>query len=151
VERALNEGTGNVDATKLAKMIEKGDPLTGDLDTAGRFGMAFHDVARPPSSGDANPVTALDFMTGVLGSGAGGVAWGGPGAMALSMLPTAARVASRYSLLSAPVQRMLRPNYSIGLTNRVLPGLLDNRLTPALAQGAGIYGYGVEPFAEEPF
>jgi hypothetical protein len=27
-------------------------------------------------------VTALDFMTGVLGSGAGGVAWGGPGAMA---------------------------------------------------------------------
>jgi len=149
VEKALNEGTGNVDATKLAKMIEKGDPLTGDLDKAGRFGMAFHDVARPPKSGDANPLTALDFMTGVLSSGAGGAAWGGPGAMALSMLPTAARVGARYSLLSGPMQRTLvNPKYSIGLANKVLPGLLDNPLSKALYPGAGIYGYGVQPSFE---
>lgn len=149
VEKALNEGTGNVDATKLAKMIEKGDPLTGDLDKAGRFGMAFHDVARPPKSGDANPLTALDFMTGVLSSGAGGAAWGGPGAMALSMLPTAARVGARYSLLSGPMQHTLvNPKYSIGLANKVLPGLLDNPLSKALYPGAGIYGYGVQPSFE---
>lgn len=148
VEKALNEGTGNVDATKLAKMIEKGDPLTGDLEKAGKFGMAFHDVARPPKSGDANPLTALDFMTGVLSSGAGGAAWGGPGAMALSMAPTAARIGSRYSLLSPGVQRVLGPNYSIGLANKVLPGLLDNPVAKAVAPGAGMYYYGLYPSLE---
>ena len=76
--------------------------------------MAFNDVARPPKSGDANPLTALDFMTGVLSSGVGGSAWGGPGAMTLAMLPPAVRVGSRYSLLSAPMQRaIVNPNTAL--------------------------------------
>lgn len=148
VEKALNEGTGNVDATKLGKMIEKGDPLSGELEKAGRFGMAFSDVARPPKSGDANPVTVLDFMTGVLSSGAGGAAWGGPGAMLLSMAPAATRIGARYGLLSDMGQSMIRPNYSIGLMNKTLPGLLDNPLSRSLYQGAGVYGYGVQPGLE---
>lgn len=146
VEKALNEGTGNVDATKLARMIEKGDPLTGELDTAGRFGMAFHDVARPPKSGDANPVTALDFLSSIPSAGLGGMAWGGPGAMAMTVAPAALRVGSRYGLLSGPVQRnLINPQYGIGLTNKVLPPLLDNPISRALYPGLGVYGYGIQP------
>ena len=148
IEKALNEGTGNVDATKLGRMIEKGDPLSGELETAGRFGMAFNDVAKPPKSGDANPVTALDFMTGVLGSGAGGTAWGGPGAMAMALMPTAARLGSRYSLLSNPMQRMINPSYSLSAANKYIPLLLDNRATSAIAPSAGVLGYGLYPGLE---
>jgi hypothetical protein len=146
VESALNDGNGDVDATKIAKLINRGKPVTGELEKVGKFANAFNDVARPPKSGDANPMTALDFMFNVPSAGIGGMIGGGPGAMLMSLAPTAARVGSRYSLLSEPVQAMLTPNYSIGLSNKVLPKLFGNRLaTDALYPGAGIYGYGVEP------
>ena len=151
VERALNDGTGDVDATKLAKMLASNEILTDELEKAGKFGMAFHDVARPPKSGDANPFTIMDLWSGVGTGGMAGLAAGGPmGLLAGAALP-ASRVASRYSLLSGPMQRYMRPKYSIGLPNRVMPGLLDNRVSSALFPGAGIYGYGVQPFTEEEF
>jgi hypothetical protein len=151
VERALNDGTGDVDATRLARMLASNEILTDELETAGKFGMAFHDVARPPRSGDANPFTIMDLWSGIGTGGMAGLATSGPiGLLAGAALP-ASRVASRYSLLSNPVQRQLTPKYSIGLTNRVMPGLLDNRAFSAIAPGAGIYGYGVQPFTEDEF
>lgn len=145
VERALNDATGDVDATALARMLARNEPVTGDLNTAGKFGMGFHDVARVPNSGDANPVTALDFLFNVPSAGLGAMAWGAPGAMALSMLPTVMRTGSRYSLLSGPGQKLLsQPKYSLGMGRHLAPAL-QSRLAQELAQGAGIYGYGVQP------
>lgn len=147
VERALNDSTGDVDATILGRELTRGNLIPDELMPAARLGQGFKEVARVPKSGDAAPITALDWL---LGSGIGGTAaMFHPAGLALAAAPAAARLGMRQGLLSGPVQRTLvQPKYSIGLSNRVLPGLLNNPLSDALYPGAGIYGYGVQPGLE---
>lgn len=106
VEEVLTEA-GNVDAVKLAAALRRGAPLSGELKTAARFGDAFRDVARVPASGDANPLTALDFAAGNITGGVGMLAGGPAAGVAMGVGLPAARVASRYSVLSGPVQRAM--------------------------------------------
>ncbi len=119
IEDAM-KGSSNVDATKLAAALRKGTPLTGDLKTAAQFAGEFGDVARVPKSGDANPLTALDFMTeGV--AGAGFAATGNlPAALTMASVP-ASRVAARYGVLSGPVQRaMANKSYDPAMLAKIL-------------------------------
>lgn len=147
IEKALNDTTGDVDAVALGKAITRGDLVPEQLIPAARLGQGFKEVARVPKSGDASPITALDWL---LGSGIGGTAaMFHPSGLALAALPAATRLSARQGLLSDIGQRSLvNPKYSIGLLNKTLPPLLGNPLSRSLYPGAGIYGYGVEPSFE---
>jgi hypothetical protein len=116
VERALKDGSGNVDAKVIGKLFDKRKPLSDGLDKVGKFGSTFGDVAGIPKSGNANPFTIVDA-----GFSIGGGAMT-PAAYALPL----ARVASRYGLLSGPAQRAISaPSYS----------------SPALSMGGGLLNY----------
>lgn len=115
VESAIREGSGSVDPAKFAEALRKGKPLDGELETIGRFANTFREVGRMPSGADANPLTVLDFTTGGIGAG---MSASNPAGLALMALP-AARVASRYGVLSGAGQRMFtQPNYNPTMLQR---------------------------------
>lgn len=69
VEDALNPVTGNVDAKKLASRLEKGKPLSGGIETAGRFASQFKQAARTPESIGSTPgISPVDVVLGGLGA-----------------------------------------------------------------------------------
>lgn len=126
VERALKPGSGNVNAKVIARLYNKQSPLSDGLDTIGKFASTFEDVAGIPKSGNANPITALDFQTGTPAAMAGMFLGGPLGALA-GVAPAAVRVASRYGMLSGPAQKaLIRPDYAIGLPTRAAAGLFSN-------------------------
>jgi hypothetical protein len=97
-ESALNEATGNISARTLAKLHEKGEPLTGNMEKVARFARAYRGSAKDIDvTPDVVPVDAFDVL-----AGAGG------GLLADSMLGfglTAARPISRYLMSSRLMQR----------------------------------------------
>ena len=124
-------------------MIERGDLLTGDLETAGNLAwrlmmlLALQNLAMPIL------LPPLILRTGVL-SVVLAVCMGRARGNDFAMLPPAVRVGSRYSLLSAPMQRaIVNPKYSIGMVNKVLPGIIRQSFVQCCLSNAGIYGYGV--------
>jgi hypothetical protein len=121
----------NVDATALARMLNRGSPLTAELDDIARFSTSFPKVARIPDAGDANPFTILDFGY----AGAMGAAAGLSPAAALPL----ARVASRYGILSGPVQRsMAKRAYDPSVMAKALLGRPGQTLTRAAPAALGI-------------
>lgn len=146
VENAIKEGSGHVDAMKLASRLQAGKPLSGELETIGKFANVFRDVARIPASGDAVPFTALDFMQTGLSAPLGIMAGGPAGATAALALP-ASRIAARQAILSRPVQQSLARNAfqpkglsslaTKQISNNTLADLLENpalRALPIAAQ-----------------
>lgn len=113
VEKALNKTSGNVDANKLAQMMQKGKPMTGDLrsiaDFAARFPKANQTVERMGSLPGLSP---LDF--GALGTVS--AVSGNP----LLMAGVLARPAARAATLSAPVQNRLAQIPSQSALQRLL-------------------------------
>jgi hypothetical protein len=101
VEKALKGE--RVDAKALARELKKGAPLSGNMRSIAKFADQFPDVTKVPASGDANPLTVLDYTAGTaLGVGVNPLA---------ALLP-AARVGARYGILSQPYQRAFaNPNY----------------------------------------
>lgn len=101
VEKALNSTTGNVDARNLAKQLEKGKPLTGELKQAAEFAARFPKAAQTVEGMGSLPQTSpLDWA-----------AFGGIGAATanpLALLGVGARPAARAAVLSNPVQRRLQ-------------------------------------------
>lgn len=127
VEDAIVEGGGHVNAMKLAQRLQAGKPLSGELETVGKFANVFRDVAKVPASGHPNPLTIIDLGYGGLGLGISNPY--------MAALP-AVRVASRYSLLSHPYQRaFVGPDYSPPTTLR-LADLLRPFAPGAVAGGA---------------
>lgn len=89
----LNTATGDIDARSLGRSLDDG-ALSGNLETLGKFGRAFPDVAGR-SKGDPNPITAFQANT----AGAEG-----PVSMALNLL---GRPWARNKVLSPKVQLAL--------------------------------------------
>lgn len=136
VEDAIKEGGGMVDAKALARRVQAGKPMSEELATAGKFANVFGDVAGIPKSGHANPFTALDFMQGGISAPLSMMAAGNPVGVAGALALPFARVASRYGLLSKPVQNALvRPDYSLPLVTRMTGGLLNYAPVGATAFG----------------
>jgi hypothetical protein len=116
VEKALNQSTGNVSATKLAQQLAKGKPLSAELKQAAQFGQAF-----PKATRDFNEslpgISPLDFYA------AGGITamtqkpW--------SLLYPFIRVGTRAGLLSQGGQRLAVPSAGMGAQ-------------PGMATGAGV-------------
>lgn len=114
IEKALNKSSGNVDATKIAKLLQKNRPLSGELKTIADFGNQFPKAAQTVEKmGSLPQASPLDWAA----MGTLSAVTQNPAMMAGLLLRPAARTAA----LSGPVQRGL---FKVP-TNR-LPGLLSS-------------------------
>jgi hypothetical protein len=93
-ELALNEGTGNIQASKLMQQLRKGQPMTGGFSTIARFASAAPKATAEPT--ESGGVSALSAM---MGMGAAGL-----GQAQLLAIP-AARYGTRRALMTPAVQR----------------------------------------------
>lgn len=114
IEKAMNPASGNVDANKLAQLLKKGRPLTGDLRTIAEFSSAFPKATQTVERMGSLPQTSpLDWAAMGLGS----AATGNP----LMMAGVLARPAARSAVLSPMVQnRLTQPNRLMQLTSEDL-------------------------------
>jgi len=110
VERALNVGTGDVSAPILGKMVDKGKPLSGKLETIGKFQQAFPRYMREGEKMPAPGVSKSEALASAL-LGVGGYGVAGPYGTALAALPLISGPV-RSALLSGPMQKGLPP-YSV--------------------------------------
>lgn len=120
VEDALKEGTGSVDARKLASALQGGAPLSGDLLTAARFSSAFPKATQLTSSVAGPGVHNLKAGASGIG-GFIGAHFGGPiGAAVGAAVPWVVSPAMRAQMFSQGAQQALLPKAVGG------PGLLQN-------------------------
>jgi hypothetical protein len=118
VENALNESTGNVQAKKLAGQLWKGKPLTGELETAGRFGQSFDKAAQEMTTSVPGS-SPLDYAV----AGTTAMMTGNPHYLGM----VAGRPIARNIILSGPYQRMMTtPNYEPGRITNALAALANN-------------------------
>jgi hypothetical protein len=114
VEKALNEGTGDVSAQAIAAALKKGKPLTGNLRTVAETAQSFPKATQALPQ-NYNALSPLDYAAGMLG------ATQNP----LAMAAVAARPGVRSALLSQAYQsRLAPPTYE---ANRLLELLRNNR------------------------
>lgn len=132
VEDAIHEGSGSVDASKLAADLQKGKLLTNELETAAKFANVFKNVNKSPSQIGTPGATSL-FGTGLgstVGAGAG-VLMGGPigGVAGAAAMPTASWLARSY-LQSGRAQKNALAPYKVDPLMAQLP--VDQNLRNAL-------------------
>ena len=76
IEKALNVGTGEIDARKIGRLIDKRgvQGVTGELGTVGKFAQAYPDFVQPKASAtDVSALRPYASLLGLsLGAGAGG-------------------------------------------------------------------------------
>jgi hypothetical protein len=112
VESVTNPATGDVNARGLAKLADKGRPLTDQLSTIARAASAFPKAMTTPSSfGDNEPWSALDFF-----GSAAAMAHGNPGVAGAIL----GRPAARATILSGKAQDWMT-NPSIPPPMQILP------------------------------
>ncbi len=98
-ESALNDATGNIDARKFAKMLDKRKPLTGGMAMAGRFSQHFPFSSFPAERTGGVPLSALDVLAGVGGEAVS--------RSKLGLLASLGRPGLRSLLLSDPYQNLM--------------------------------------------
>jgi hypothetical protein len=125
VERALNLGDGNVSASLIGRMLDKGRPLTGELKVIGKFAQAFPRVARDASSLPPPSVSGTDAAASAILGGIGYGAAGGPAGLLAAGLPLL-RGPARSAVLSGAMQhRLLRE--PVPTSHPLLKGALVGR------------------------
>lgn len=148
VEKALNVGSGNVEASQIGNMLDRrgSNAVTGGLGTIGRFAEAFPSFARERPSGQSAPgIGALKPYAAALGLGLGaeygnqhyGLSPYMMGAAALPLLGGPAR--------SIALSRMMQsaPQYVPSLASRMagaIAGRVPQATLPLSAVGAGLIG-----------
>lgn len=139
VENAIREGSGSVDAKKLASMLQRGDYMTGELKTIAEFANIAPRVTNMPSTigtPAAGSVLGQNLLTNVaLGGGLGGAYGGLPGGavgltagLAASLAPAMISSGMRKYLMSGAGQRNLLPS----LYNTQIPGMSREAMRNAL-------------------
>lgn len=106
VERALNIGNAEVAAPIIARQLDKGRPLTGELETIGKFTEAFPSVMREGSKVPTPGVSKVEAGTAALLATLGVGSTQSPYGAAIGMLPLLSGP-TRSLLLSRPYQRLL--------------------------------------------
>lgn len=109
VQRAMNPATGTVDAKVLGRMLQKGDPLSGDLGKVAQFGAAFPTVAKRPEQIGTPDAHNLKTIASILGSITGGASAGPLGAAAAAAVPFVAPPIARSIMFSKALQQGLVP------------------------------------------
>jgi hypothetical protein len=118
IEDAIKEGGGSVIASKLARDIQSGKYVSGDVKTIAEFANVFPRVSQTPSQIGAPGAGTM--MGRSLSGGAGGLAGfaiGGPtgagiGGAVGAIAPEIVSAGLRNYLLSGTAQRNMLPNYS---------------------------------------
>lgn len=138
IEDAIVEGTGSVDARKLASDFQKGKLLTGELETAAKFANTFKRVVTTP--GAVGTPAAQTFGGGgistraVIGGGVGGALGGGLSGVALgtaaAVAPELVALGAQRYMLSGSAQRGALPAY--GRYNFLARDISDPQLRNAL-------------------
>jgi hypothetical protein len=133
VDKGLREGAGTVDARALARELQKGKPLSGELRTIGKFANTFDKAAQPPhliGSPGVHNLTSM-FSTGAGAAGAGmGAFVGGPAGAAVG---AAAGAAWPYVVPPLVRARMFSKAAQQGLLSQGgQPGLIGQSLDEAL-------------------
>lgn len=105
-EKALNPGTGNINARALATELKRGKPLSGEFETVAKFAAAFPKAADEVLTSPG--VSALDAAFTAGGATTLGAS-GGMAAAPLALAWPAARFATRQGLLTDTVQNRLIP------------------------------------------
>jgi hypothetical protein len=98
VEDALNPGSNNVIAAKLAAALRKGAPLSGDLETAAQFASAFPKATAEPTH--SMGVNHLDTYGAIGGALLGEHVLHSPAGIAAAAAVPLARMGSKAYLLS---------------------------------------------------
>lgn len=126
VEGATNNATGDVSARGLAKLADKGRPLSGGLKTIADAAAAFPKAMQAPSGfGDSEAWSGLDFF-----GSAAAMAHGNPGIAAAIL----GRPAARALLLSRPYQGMItKPGIPYSLPFMTNAGMMT--IAPPQEQG----------------
>lgn len=124
VQAALNEQTGNVDASHFANLLKKDRPLTGPLRDIGEFGRIYPQIAKMPEK-TATPRVSLGDLASIGVSGALKHAVQLPYMM---LRPDARRI-----ILSRALQKGLQtPDYSAGVTTNMGAALGSPYAAPAI-------------------
>lgn len=118
IEDAIKEGSGTVMASKLARDIQSGKYVSGDVKTIAEFANVFPRVMQAPSqigTPSAGSMLGRSLSSGVgaaVGFGVGGYPGMGIGGAAGALAPEMVSAGMRNYLLSGTGQRNLIPNYS---------------------------------------
>jgi hypothetical protein len=118
IEDAIKEGSGTVIASKLARDIQSGKYVSGDIKTIAEFANVFPRVTQTPSQiGAPGAGTVLGRSLSGGAGAATGYAMGGPYGMGIggaigAMAPEMVSAGMRNYLLSGAGQRNVLPNYS---------------------------------------
>ena len=140
VESALKEGSGNVDAKKLAALLQKGKYLSGELKSAAEFGNVFKQAARTPEEMGSPGVNNLRPYASTVLAGLGGSVAGLPGALAGGALGMAAPAAARSVLFSPAMQARLTQTAPPAMTAEALRQYVPNAvrmIPPTINQFTG--------------
>lgn len=134
VERAVNLGSGEVDASVIGRALDSGKPLTGELATIGKMQQAFRPYMREGGLVPTPGVSKSEALAGAL-LGSVGAAAHGPAGVVAGGLP----------LISSPVRNMMlsnwyqdavvRPQYGVGTVDK-LARFLAPQMPVAVAGGA---------------
>jgi hypothetical protein len=135
LEDAMREGTGSVDARKLAAALNRGAPLTGDLRTMAQFANTFPKVSAG-MSGTPGVTNSLGqpSLSGVAGAALGGFFGGYQGAGAGAALgqygPQVTRsLAQRYLMSNMAQRNALAPRVGPVRRGMAMDPVLYNYLT----------------------
>lgn len=99
VEKALNEGTGNINASELAKALRKGVPLTSELKQIARFSQAFPRLTREPIGAPASGGLFEPMVYGTAGAMSTG-----PAGLAAATVPIIGKPVARHLMTTVPKQ-----------------------------------------------
>lgn len=127
IEKGLNEVTGDVSASVLAKQLAKGKPLEGELRDVARFGAAFPKASQALK--EAPKATSPLDWGAALATSAGT-------SSPLPMLMVGARPLAREAVLSGMAQRSAMKELGPGLSTTVA----QNKLARLLAAPVGVQG-----------
>lgn len=125
-DRALNSSTGDISAMDLKRAIEKGKPLSGSLETAGRFAEAFPNYARDGASIPQPDVAKTNVIAAMLGAGTAG-----GGAAAYGLPPGAVGAAG---VAGASLPYLAGPARSLALSKKYQELLQSSGKNPTEAQ-----------------
>lgn len=106
VERALNDATGEVTPRVLARMYEKGAPLSDGLDVVGRTASAFPSALRTTQQTGSPAAHNLQYMLSAL-MGGGGFMAGGPAGVAAAAIPAVTAAGARAAMFRPGAQQAL--------------------------------------------
>lgn len=136
VERALNKGSGDIDARVLGRMFDKGKPLSDGLDVVGKFNQAYPKFTSPAPSTQVPGVSYVDAMAMPTLGALGSIASGNSAGMLAAGIPLL-RGPARSLALSKAMQKA--PDYGVGLLTR-FPAQVSPEMMGLIPRIAAPYG-----------